>query len=80
MTSTMGTYHQATAIAVQTVYDATLESPSGPLEAYTCDLLGVKYCGQLSCITAKDWWQATLADLILKEVIEKLQDRNVAND
>ena len=75
-----GTQHQITAVVVQAMQEATLKGPKSPIEAYSCHLHvmdPVEDGLQVACMTVKDWQQVKLADLILGQVIVKMEDRTM---
>ena len=77
---TLGTHHQVTAVAVHDLQEATLEGPTNPIEAHSCDLHILDLLGdglQVTCMTTDDWHQAQRADSILSLVIVRMQDRTL---
>ena len=74
--NTFGTHHWVTAVAVQAVQEAAIEGPTQLIKVYSCDLSVMDWLEegpQVTCMTAKDWQQAQLADLFLGQVIAKMQ-------
>ena len=60
--------------------EATFKGPTGPIEAYSCNvhvLDAVQDSKQVTCMTVEDWGQAQQADPTLSLVISRLQDRNM---
>ena len=71
------TCFKVTAAAMQTVQEAALQGPAGPIEAYSSDLhvLDVlQDSNQVASMTLEDWCQAQEADPILSLVITRLRD------
>ena len=74
---TLGTHHQVTAVAVQTLQEATLKGPAIPTEVFSCNEHILDPVGdgpQVTCMTIDDWHQAQWAAPVLGLVISRMQD------
>ena len=57
--------------------EAALKGAKSPIVANSCDLCAMDLVEeglQVTCMTAKDWQQAQLADPILVQMIVRMQD------
>ena len=82
MAKTLGTHHQVTAVAGQSLQEATLKAPASPIEVYSCDLHILNPVGdslQVACMTADNWCEAQWADPVLSLVIVRMQDRTLCH-
>ena len=79
MPDNSGTYVKVTAAAVWAVYEAALEGPTSPSEAYSYDLHvldAVQDSQHVTCMTLEDWHQTQQADPPLSLVTSRLSDGN----
>ena len=64
-------------MVVQALQEAALKGPTGPNEAYSCDLHVLDPVGdgpQVACMAADDWSQGQRADHVLSLMILRMQD------
>ena len=64
-------------MAVQALQEAVLESPTSPIETYSCDLHILDPAGdslQVACMTADKCHQTKRADPVLSFMIVRMQD------
>ena len=77
MPDNSGSHLKVTPAAVQAVQGASLEGPSSPIEAYSCNLHvlnAVKESQQVTCMTLEDWHQVQQADPTQSLFISRLWD------
>ena len=77
MPDSKSTCNKVTAATMQAVYEADLQGPVSPIEAYSSDLhiLDVlQDSNQVASMTLEYWHQAQEADPVLSLVITRLRD------